>query len=279
MATCATKEALEPSPAAGPPSRAGGRPARINILGIGTMPMVLPQAVATLEEWREQQRRDYVCCVCVHGLVSAQRDPAVRAALNGAGLATQDGMPLAWRSRSAGFADAERVCGTDLMEAMLSISADRQHRHYFYGGQAATLDKLVAAVRARFPGMIVAGQRSPPFRVLSEAEDAADIAAINAARPDFVWVGLGMPKQEKWMAAHVGRIDAVAMLGVGAAFDFLAGVKPRAPLWMQRMGIEWLFRLASEPRRLASRYIIDNAMFVAYSLQQMAGLRTYAKDW
>ena len=279
MTSPANVKALGPNPAAEPLSKASGQLARVNILGIGAMPMVLPQAVATLEGWREQGRRDYVCCICVHGLVSAQRDPAVRAALNGAGLATQDGMPLVWRSRSAGFPNAHRVCGTDLMEAMLSISADRQHRHYFYGGQDVTLGKLVAAMQARFPGMIVAGYRSPPFRPLTEAEDAADVAAINAARPDFLWIGLGMPKQEKWMAAHVGRIDAVAMLGVGAAFDFLAGVKPRAPRWMQRTGTEWLFRLASEPRRLAHRYIIDNAIFVFCSLQQMCGLRIYAQDW
>jgi N-acetylglucosaminyldiphosphoundecaprenol N-acetyl-beta-D-mannosaminyltransferase len=253
--------------------------ARVNILGVGAMPMVLPQAVAILEKWRTEGRRDYVCCVSVHGLVSAQRDPSVRSALNGAGLATEDGMPLVWWSRRAGFSKAGRVCGPDLMEAMMSISAERGHRHYFYGGNPETIAKLVGNLETRFPGIIIAGHRSPPFRPLTEAEDAADVAAINAARPDFVWVGLGMPKQEKWMAAHLGRIHAAAMLGVGAAFDFHAGAKPRAPRWMQRSGVEWMFRLASEPRRLGHRYVIDNAVFLLRSLQQVTGLKIYAQDW
>ena len=258
---------------------ADSKTARVNILGVGAMPMVLPQAVAILEKWRTEGRRDYVCCVSVHGLVSAQRDPSVRSALNGAGLATEDGMPLVWWSRRAGFSKAGRVCGPDLMEAMLSISAERGHRHYFYGGNPETIAKLVSNLHARFPGIIIAGHRSPPFRPLTEAEDAADVAEINAARPDFVWVGLGMPKQEKWMAAHLGRIHAAAMLGVGAAFDFHAGVKPRAPRWMQRSGVEWMFRLASEPRRLGHRYVIDNAVFLFRSLQQVSRLKTYAQDW
>ena len=259
--------------------RADGKAARVNILGVGAMPMVLPQAVQILEKWREEGRRDYVCCVSVHGLVSAQRDPSVRSALNGAGLATEDGMPLVWWSRRAGFRKADRVCGPDLMEAMMSISAERGHRHYFYGGNPETIIRLVDNLRARFPGIIIAGQRSPPFRPMTEAEDAADVAEINATCPDFVWVGLGMPKQEKWMAAHLGQIDAAAMLGVGAAFDFHAGAKPRAPRWMQRSGVEWMFRLATEPRRLGHRYLIDNAVFLLRSLQQVSGMKTYAQDW
>jgi len=252
---------------------------RVNILGVGVMPMTLPRAVATLDQWRQDGRRDYVCCVSVHGLVTAQRDQLVRKALNRSGLATEDGMPLVWWSRGSGFTGAARVCGPDLMEAVMSVSAERKYRHYFYGGDQNTVAKLIANFQDRYPGLIVAGHRSPPFRPLTEAEDEADVAAINATSPDFVWVGLGMPKQEKWMLSHVGRIEAAALLGVGAAFDFHAGAKPRAPGWMQRNGIEWLFRLASEPRRLGRRYCIDNAIFVAHGLQQLTGLKTYAQDW
>jgi N-acetylglucosaminyldiphosphoundecaprenol N-acetyl-beta-D-mannosaminyltransferase len=252
---------------------------RVNLLGVGVMPMTLPKAMATLESWRAEGRRDYVCCVSVHGVVVAQRDGAVRDALNRAGLATQDGMPLVWWSRRSGFPQAGRVCGPDLMDAMCSVAAERGHRHYFYGGTPEVLQRLIARMAERYPGFTVVGHHSPPFRALSEAEDAADVAAINAARPDFVWVGLGMPKQEKWMAAHVGRIEAAALLGVGAAFDFHAGTTPRAPLWMQRSGVEWLFRLATEPRRLARRYLIDNTIFVTNALRQAAGLKTYAQDW
>src|SRR5208282_111744 len=129
----------------------------------------------------------------------------------------------------------------------------------------------------RHPGLIVAGYSSPPYRPLTAAEDVEDIAAINEARPDFVWVGLGMPKQEKWMVEHLGQIEATALIGIGAAFDFHAGTKPRAPIWMQRSGLEWLFRLMTEPRRLAHRYLIDNALFIAYMLQQVTGWTAHAR--
>jgi len=254
-------------------------PHRVNILGVGVMPISLADIVETLDAWRVEGRRDYVCCVSVHGVVTAQRDPAVRDALNGAGLATQDGMPLVWWSRRAGFPDTARACGPDLLPAMCAVAAERGHRHYFYGGNPAVLAQLVSRLQAQFPGMIIAGYRSPPYRQLTEAEDEADVAAINDARPDFVWVGLGMPKQEKWMAAHVGRIDATALLGVGAAFDFHAGTLARAPSWMQRSGLEWVYRLLSEPRRLARRYIVDNAVFVTAGLQQLAGWKRFAEDW
>jgi N-acetylglucosaminyldiphosphoundecaprenol N-acetyl-beta-D-mannosaminyltransferase len=141
------------------------------------------------------------------------------------------------------------------------------------------LKLLTDRLRRRFPGLIVAGSHSPPFRPLTGGEDAADIAAINEARPDFVWVGLGMPKQEKWMVEHLGKVQATALIGIGAAFDFHAGTKPRAPIWMQHSGLEWLFRLITEPRRLAHRYLVDNALFVGHMLQQIAGWKTYAKDW
>jgi N-acetylglucosaminyldiphosphoundecaprenol N-acetyl-beta-D-mannosaminyltransferase len=137
----------------------------------------------------------------------------------------------------------------------------------------------VSRLTQRHPGLVVCGYQSPPFRPLTEEEDAADVAAINETRPDFVWVGLGMPKQEKWMVSHVGRIDAAALIGVGAAFDFLAGTKPRAPVWMQRSGLEWAFRLASEPRRLARRYLVDNSIFLVCAIQQGVGPKLYAQDW
>jgi N-acetylglucosaminyldiphosphoundecaprenol N-acetyl-beta-D-mannosaminyltransferase len=255
-----------------------GLPRRVNILGVGVTPFDLPQAVATLDQWREEGRRDYVCCVSVHGLVTAQRDPEIRRALNRAGLATGDGMPLVWWSRRAGFAQAGRVCGSDLLDAMCALAVRRGHRHYFYGGSPRILERLTARVTARHPGLIVAGYRAPPFRPLTAEEDAADVAAINAARPDFVWVGLGMPKQEKWMAAHLGRIEAAALIGIGAAFDFHAGRKPRAPRWMQHSGLEWLFRLVSEPRRLAGRYLIDNTIFLALTALQLSGRKSFAPN-
>jgi N-acetylglucosaminyldiphosphoundecaprenol N-acetyl-beta-D-mannosaminyltransferase len=255
------------------PKRA--RAGRVNILGVRVIPLDIADAVRTLDDWQSEGRRDYVCCVSVHGLVTAQRDAAIRDALNGAGLATQDGMPLVWWSRGAGFANARRVSGSDLLDAMCALAPSRGHRHYFYGGSTLVVEQLVSSLTRRYPGLTIAGYRSPPFRALSETEDEADVAAINETSPDYVWVGLGMPKQEQWMVSHVGRIDATALIGVGAAFDFLAGTKPRAPGWMQRSGLEWLFRLGSEPRRLAHRYLIDNSIFIACAARQFAGLKSY----
>jgi N-acetylglucosaminyldiphosphoundecaprenol N-acetyl-beta-D-mannosaminyltransferase len=251
---------------------------RVNILGVGVTPLNLSQTVATLDMWNEEGRHDYVCCVSVHGLVTAQRDPEIRSALNRAGLATEDGMPIVWWCHRVGFTGASRVCGSDLLDAMCALAIERGHRHYFYGGSPSVVERLVSRLVERYPGLVIAGYRSPPFRPLTAEEDAADVAAINAACPDFVWVGLGMPKQEKWMASHVGRIAATALIGVGAAFDFHAGTKPRAPAWMQRSGLEWLFRLVSEPRRLAHRYLIDNTRLIAHTLKQLAGRHSDLQD-
>jgi N-acetylglucosaminyldiphosphoundecaprenol N-acetyl-beta-D-mannosaminyltransferase len=253
--------------------------ARVNMLGVGVAGIDLNETIATLEKWREHKQRDYVCCVTVHGLVMSQKDPTVRSALNRAGLATMDGMPLVWWCRLAGAAHASRVCGPDLLEAMCARGPALGHRHFFYGSSPQVVGQLVARLTERFPGLNVVGSISPPFRPLTAEEDAAEVAAINEARPDFVWVGIGMPKQEKWMASHVGRIDAAALIGVGAAFDFHAGTKPRAPRWIQHTGFEWLFRLLSEPRRLAHRYIIDNAYFAACAVRQLTGLKSYPRNW
>lgn len=252
---------------------------RVNILGVGAMPLDLAKAVATLERWQVERRRDYVCLISVHGLVTAQRNPEIRRSLNRCGLAAEDGMPLVWWSRIKGFSHARRVCGSDLLNSVCASGVPRQYRHYFYGASPRVVELLTERLQRRHPGLIVAGRRSPPFRPLTPAEDADDVTAINEARPDFVWVGLGMPKQEQWMVDHVGKIDATALIGVGAAFDFHAGTKLRAPLWMQRSGLEWLFRLMSEPNRLAHRYVVDNALFIGLALQQAAGWKAYAHDW
>jgi N-acetylglucosaminyldiphosphoundecaprenol N-acetyl-beta-D-mannosaminyltransferase len=251
---------------------------RVNILGVGATPQDLNSAVATLDRWRAERRQEYVCVVSVHGLVVAQRDPVIRHALNHCGMATEDGMPLVWWSQLAGFPQARRVCGSDLLDEVCAYGVSRKFRHYFYGASPKVVEQLIDQLQQRHPGLCVVGHRSPPFRPLTPAEDAMDIAAINEAEPDFVWVGLGMPKQEKWMVEHLGKVNATALIGVGAAFDFHAGTKPRAPGWMQRSGLEWVFRLMSEPRRLAHRYLIDNSLFISHMLQQITGLRTYSQD-
>jgi hypothetical protein len=175
------KQSLDPCYDSRPASGLG-LDSKVNILGVGISPVNLAQAVATLEKWREEGRREYVCCTSVHGLVEAEKDPEVRSALNGAGLATEDGMPLVWWCRRAGFPHASRVCGPDLLDAMCQLAVQRGHRHYFYGGSSHVVEQLVSRLTRRYPGLIVAGYRSPPFRPLSLEEDAADVAAINLAR-------------------------------------------------------------------------------------------------
>ena len=245
---------------------------RINALGVGVMPGNVDQAVDTLGRWVREGRRAYVCCVSVHGLVTAQRDPEIRSAINNAELAVTDGMPLVWWCRRAGFRNATRVCGSELME---TLCARGTYRHFFYGGSQEVVERLVARLTERMPNLVVAGYRSPPFRPLTDEEDAAEVALINSARADFVWIGLGMPKQEKWMVSHQKKINATALIGVGAAFDFHAGTKRRAPEWMQHVGLEWLFRLVTEPRRLGRRYLIDNSIFLLHAFLQVSGLKHY----
>jgi N-acetylglucosaminyldiphosphoundecaprenol N-acetyl-beta-D-mannosaminyltransferase len=204
-----------------------------------------------------------------HTLVEAQKDARLRDAL-GQGLVEPDGMPLVWLGRRQGLR-VERVCGPDFMPAVVEHGVRHGRTHFFYGGASGVPEDLAARLAARYPGMRVAGTLSPPFRALSADEDEAIIAAINAAEPDYVWVGLGAPKQDLWVAAHRSRLHAPVLLAVGAAFDFHAGKRRRAPRWIQRSGTEWLFRLATEPRRLAGRYTRTNATFIRLVLQE--GLR------
>jgi len=227
---------------------------RVDILGVGVSPINLDDAIATIERWISEGSRNYVCITSVHGVMESRRDQRLRRIHNDAGMVTPDGMPLVWFSRFCGKGRTDRVCGTDLMRKMTAVSSQRGYRQFYYGGAEGVADKLKQALITAHPKLDVAGTLCPPFRELTPEEDRAVVAAINAARPHIVWVGLSTPKQEYWMARHLGRIEAPVTVGVGAAFDFLAGGKRRAPLWMQRNGLEWLFRLCSEPRRLWRRY-------------------------
>ena len=211
-------------------------------------------AIAVIEQWIEQRTPNYVCIRDVHGVMESRKDSRLRDIHNQAGLVTPDGMPLVWMSRWLGAKRVERVYGPDLMRAISARSPGRGYRHFYFGGAPGVADRLAAALVAANPGLNVVGTLCPPFRPLTPEEDAEVVAQINAAAPDIVWVGLSTPKQEYWMASHIGRINAPVLIGVGAAFDFLAGTKKQAPAWMQRNGLEWLFRLGAEPRRLWRRY-------------------------
>jgi len=248
---------------------------RANILGIGVSAINMSQALETIAEWIHRREQQYICVRDVHGIMESQSDTKLKQIHNRAGLVTPDGMPLVWLSHLKGFPWVERVYGPDLMLAVCEQSVAKGYRHYFYGGAEGVPEKLITRLTQRFSGLRVAGWWSPPFRPLSSEEDEGLIEIINRTEPDIVWVGLSTPKQEYWMYEHLGRLKAPVMIGVGAAFDFHAGVKRQAPRWMQKSGLEWSFRLLNEPRRLWRRYLINNPLFLWMLLLQALG-RSYA---
>lgn len=208
---------------------------------------------------REQH---YVCVTGVHGVMESQRDPELLRIHNASGLTTPDGMPMVWAGHRAGASWMTRVYGPDLMLALCARAAELGWTSFFYGGRPGVPEQLVERLTTRFPDLRIVGTYSPPFRPMTPDEDEELVARINTAAPDLVWVGLSTPKQERWMDGHVGRIEAPALLGVGAAFDIHAGTLAQAPPWAQRNGLEWLYRLYREPRRLWRRYLYNNPRFV-----------------
>ncbi len=236
----------------------------VEILGVPVGILDMPKAVDLIGSWIGDgvPRGRYVCVTDVYNVMLAQQNPRHMDALRGADVVTPDGMPLVWVSWLRGIKETRRVSGPDLMPEICARSEETGWRHYFYGGADGVADKLAATLQAKYPRMQVAGAECPPFRPLTDEERAATIARIKATKADIVWVGLGCPKQEAWMFEHVGRLDGVVLIGVGAAFDFHTGRVARAPLWMQRSGFEWLHRLSSEPRRLWRRYLISAPQFV-----------------
>jgi len=247
--------------------------ARVDVLGVGVSAVDMAQAVAEIRRWVEEGERRYVCVTGVHGVMESQRDPELRRIHNASGLTTPDGMPMVWAGRRAGAGHMARVYGPDLMLELCALSVERGWSSFFYGGAPGVPERLAERLAARFPGLRVAGCLSPPFRPLTPQEDEEVVRRIDASGADLVWVGLSTPKQERWMAAHVGRLRAPVLLGVGAAFDIHAGLLPQAPRWMQRSGLEWLYRLAREPRRLWRRYLGNNPRFLLAIVRRPPMLR------
>jgi N-acetylglucosaminyldiphosphoundecaprenol N-acetyl-beta-D-mannosaminyltransferase len=234
-------------------------------------------AIARILRWARQGRSSYICCACVHSIMVAHDSSEYRNAMRNADLVTPDGMPLVWLLRWLGIANATRVCGPDLMPRVLEAAASGGIRVGFYGGTEGVLHQLVDRAKSLFPGLRVTYAVSPPFRPLTPKEDADTTSAIIDSGSQILFVGLGTPRQDPWMNVHRGRIPAV-MLGVGAAFDFFAGSKRQAPRWMQRSGLEWLFRLATEPRRLWRRYVLNNPRFVILAVSQLFRERLVASS-
>ncbi len=247
---------------------------RINVLGVAVSAINMDQALTEIDRWVSAREPGYVCVCTVHGVMDCQRFDDLKLIFNSAGLVTPDGMPLVWLGR-AKHPHVSRVYGPDLMLAEFARSTSTGHRHFLYGGGDGTGNRLSAAMRARFPGLEIVGVLEPPFAPLDELASPDAAARINAARPDVVWVGIGSPKQERWMARMRPLLDAPVLIGVGAGFDFHSGAVRQAPAWMQRSGLEWLFRLVTDPRRLWRRYLIDNPWFVWALALQRLGLHRY----
>lgn len=232
-----------------------------NILGVDIAAVNMDWLLEFTEKHIQDLSGDYLCVSNVHTTVTAYEDEEYRAVQNGGVMAIPDGGPLSAVGRRRGCAQMERITGPDYMARILEISAEKGYRHYFYGSTQKTLDKLRQRLVKDYPGIQIVGMFSPPFRPMTEEEDLAFVEKVNEGKPDFLWVALGAPKQEKWMAAHQGAVCGL-MVGVGAGFDYFAGNIKRAPRWMQRLNLEWLYRLMQEPGRLFKRYWHTNLKFI-----------------
>jgi N-acetylglucosaminyldiphosphoundecaprenol N-acetyl-beta-D-mannosaminyltransferase len=234
----------------------GERKAFIRVAGVPISVTNIPDSVATILGWVSRGDSKYVCVSDVNCFLHAQDNEEFRQVFENAGLVVPDGMPLVWVMRWRKASGVARVCGADLTEALCAASANSGVRHFFYGGKPSVAATMAMKLKSRYPALEVVGVLSPPFHRLSVSEDAAITQQLAEAKPQIVWVGLGAPKQEIWMRDHVGRIPGAVLLGVGAAFDFHAGIIKRAPKWIQNSGFEWLFRIAQEPGRLWRRYAL-----------------------
>jgi len=248
---------------------------RVNVLGVGISVLNLRTALTAIADAVRARRKGYICVTGVHGVMEAQDDAAFKHILNQAFLCTPDGMPMVWAGKLNGHRDMRRVYGPDLMLDVCAWSETSGCKHFFYGGAEGVAELLAQKLKRVFPNLKVVGTYTPPFRALNADEENLLREQIRAVQPDILWVGLSTPKQEKFMAEYLPKLDATLMVGVGAAFDFHSGRVKQAPRWMQRSGLEWFYRLCSEPRRLAKRYCHNNPLFVLKFLAQLTGLKKF----
>jgi len=264
----------QPYPPAAPLPAAAARVRRRELLGIPIAVTDYEEAMGVMDTLVETREKGYFCATPVHALMVAQDEPETRSALRGASLAVPDGMPLVWALNLLGEQLEDRVYGPELMLRYSDRCAERGHRVWLYGGRdQGSLAQLALSMRRRHPRIQIVGGYSPPFRPLTREEEERVIAEANEARPDVLWVGIGVPKQEKWMAHMREALDVPVMCGVGAAFDFHAGRISQAPAWMQERGLEWIYRIAQEPRRLLPRYLWFNPRFLISFARQLVGER------
>lgn len=232
-----------------------------NILGVNINVTNMLETVTYIENNLKELKGKYICVSNVHTTVMAYENEEYKNIQNNASMALPDGGPLSIISRNLGFKEAERVTGPDLMGEIFKISEEKGYSHYFYGSTQETLDKLKTKLNLRYPRLNIVEMYSPPFRDLSYNEDNLIIENINKSNPDFIWVGLGAPKQEQWMYDHANKLNGI-MIGVGAGFDYYAENIKRAPIWMQKNNLEWLYRLIQDPKRLFKRYVKYNFKYI-----------------
>jgi N-acetylglucosaminyldiphosphoundecaprenol N-acetyl-beta-D-mannosaminyltransferase len=257
------------NPAIGAVAAPPAPPARVSLLGIPLAVIDYERTLDWIDTVSESDGRGYVCVAAVHTVMACQEDAELRAAVLGADYTVPDGQPLVWALNALGHPLRERVYGPELMDRACARAARTGRRFYLYGGRNhGALAELARTLRLRHPGLRIVGGHCPPFRPLTDAEEDSIVADINRSGADVVWVGIGVPKQEKWMARMRDRLEAPVLVGVGAAFDFHAGLVPQAPDALQRLGLEWAFRLVQEPRRLWRRYLRYNPRFVTGFLRQ-----------
>ena len=250
-------------------------PPRVNVLGVGVSAIDMQEALGHARLCIEERRKGYICVTGVHGVMEAQRDPGFRAILNRAFLCTPDGVPTVWVGRMQGQHRMGRVYGPDFMLEMCRLSVQPGYRHFLYGGNAGVGELLRQRLRSMIPGINIVGTYTPPFRSLTSLEEDQFVAAVAAVQPDIIWVGLSTPKQERFMAHMIDRLDTRLMVGVGAAFDIHAGLLRDAPSWMKPCGLQWLHRFVMEPRRLSRRYLTNNPRFLWDITLQLSGIRKF----
>jgi N-acetylglucosaminyldiphosphoundecaprenol N-acetyl-beta-D-mannosaminyltransferase len=249
--------------------------ARVNILGVGVSALNMELALRRTESLLDRGEHGYVCVTGVHGIMEAQGDEGFRDILNRSFLTTPDGMPTVWIGRVHGFKHMERVYGPDYMLGLCERSVARGYRHFLYGGKPGVAEELREELTRRFPGLQIVGTYTPPFRPLTSAEEDDLRAQLKDSQADVLWCGLSTPKQERFMAAYSDRLPVKLMVGVGAAFDLLSGNLDEAPDWMKKAGLQWLYRLIKEPRRLWRRYLLNNPKFTWLIFLQLTGLKGF----
>ena len=246
------------------------------VLGVRVHNVPMAETLSLVQHWiRNDRECHFVVATGMHGVIEARKNPEFKDVLNSADLFVPDGYSLVWAGRRRGHLIPGRVCGTDLMWEMMAVSQDEGYSNFFYGDTEETLERLTARLKWEFPKLKIAGAHSPPFRTLSSEEQDQEIQIINQSNADIIWVGLGLPKQERWIFEHKDALNVPVAVGVGAAFKFHSGQVQRAPRWVGEKGFEWLWRLIQEPKRVWRRALIDGPRFVACVALELSGIKKY----